>query len=82
LIFPASQPGFFYVVASVNGMILTLATPYTGTTNAASAASYTTDADTLGTYNLAPQLTTPGGTVPAYASQIAVTNPGQTMGSY
>ena len=81
LIFPASQPNVFYVAAAVSGALITLATPYTGATNAASSASYTSDADTLGTYTIAPQMMTPGGVVPGYAFSIAVTNPGQTMGS-
>jgi hypothetical protein len=37
------------------------------------------DVSVLGIYELAPQLTVPGGVVPAYAMRVQATSPGQTL---
>jgi len=79
LIFPASQPGVFYAVAAVSGTSVTLSAPYAGSTNAATSATYTTDVNVLGTYDVAPAMTVPMGVVPGYAFQLNAVAPQQCM---
>lgn len=79
LVWFSSQPLTFYTVASANMLQTVLTTPYTGPTNGAATAVYTMDVNVLGIYDIAVQLTVPGGIVPGYSFSINATPPQQTM---